>query len=187
MENKRKSILTINLIAGASLLLIQAGTAWADNKDKNDHPKELTIKEVQVTFGPPDSLTIRGENLTFGIRHGTIPVVTLGENEVPLTLLDYNNDQIIAECPANASLTPTCADGDYRLTVSTHPRHKKRHGVRSDSYDLTIGAVGAQGPMGEVGPMGPQGEQGLQGIQGVKGDKGDQGPQGIYGDAWRKR
>lgn len=183
MQARKTPELTTRLLAAACVLLLQTTAAWADNDNDNnhsdEHSKKLSISEVTVNFGPPDSLTISGKNLTFGVRHGAVPVVTLGENETPLTLLDYNNNQIIAECPPDFSMVPTCKDGDYRLIVSTHPQHQP--GLRTDSYDLTIGAVGPEGPMGETGPVGPQGPQGPQGIQGAKGDTGAMGPQGFTG------
>jgi len=58
-------------------------------------------------------------------------------------------------------------------------------GLKTDEYDLTIGAVGPQGPTGETGPTGPTGETGPTGATGETGPTGatgETGPTGATGE-----
>jgi hypothetical protein len=150
-----------------------------DSYDDNKNSKNVTIKQVTVNFGPSDTLTIVGHSFTRDIATGAIPVVTLGDNSSPLILINYSDDVIFAECPLDYNFTPRCIAGDYRLKVSSGTRSKSKN--KTDSYDLTIGAVGPQGGVGELGPTGSQGVQGAQGIQGLRGDEGTQGLKGDLG------
>ena len=120
----------------------------------------LAITEVYVDFGG-NHIVISGKNFD----NGTAPVVLLGNDPTPLTLVGTPTaNEIIVELPA-------VPDGDYLLEVSTGQMggSTSQPLVRYDSYDLTIGAVG---PQGIQGPIGPKGD---------KGDKGDTGATGAVG------
>ncbi len=132
------------------------------------------------------------------------PVVLLGANTTPLTLLGNN----IAEITV---VLPDVPNGDYLLQVGfpgdcydpddddDDDKDKDKHDdkLKYYTYDLTIGAGGQidhqwtgtalsfQNPDGSWGQStelkGETGAQGPQGIQGQKGDKGGQGPIGPQG------
>ena len=172
-----KSLTPIFLTLFLLVISIQGPSAWAA-KPPGGH---LNITEVLVTFGPPDTLTITGEDFDFG--PGPL-VVTFGDLG-PLDIVSATATEIVVKCP----LTLTgymCPEGDRLLTVSMGNGQSQ-----NDEYDLTIGAVGPQGPQGDKGDKGDQGDKGdkgdkgdtgEQGIQGVKGDTGEQGIQGMKGD-----
>jgi type VI secretion system Hcp family effector len=124
-------------------------------------------RKLQVTSAAADPaaewLTIRGRN--FG---GGVPRVTLGGE--PLEVVRHSPFEILAALPAD--LEP----GSYRLVVWRAPGEG-----RSDSFDVTIGAVGPQGPVGPAGPPGPEGPQGPQGPSGPAGPAGPAGPVGPAG------
>ncbi len=147
-----------------------------DEYDDGGSYSTLRIDQVFVSFEeePPDLLLIRGRNF---LASSSCPVVRLSGVPGELVVVEAFDDEILAELPF-----PDLVDGDYRLVVAS--------GLKSDTYDLTIGAVGMEGPpgpRGEPGPEGPQGPQGVPGPQGATGSQGlqgatgPQGPQGVPG------
>ena len=118
----------------------------------------LNITEVFVTFGPPDTLTIMGED--FGFGPGPL-VVTLGDFD-PLTIVSATPTTIVVNCPPDGSNIPTCLDGDFLLTASNGNGQSQ-----NDEYDLTIGAVGLQGDKGDKGDKGDTGDTGVSGLHRV--------------------
>ncbi len=124
-------------------------------------------RKLQVTSAAADPaaewLTIRGRN--FG---GGVPRVILGGE--PLEVVRHSPFEILAALP------PDLEPGSYRLVVWRAPGEG-----RSDSFDVTIGAVGPQGPAGPAGPPGPEGPQGLPGPAGPAGPPGPPGPAGPAG------
>ena len=162
-----KSILK-TVISGFLMFLLISSQAFADRRDEeNKHKKALTIKQVSVDFDSGE-IYINGKNLT---RKDRTPTVKLAGTELVVSI--STKELVIA------LLDPGTQAGDYLLTVSTGHGEKK-----TDSYDLTIGAVGPQGPEGAVGPQGetgPQGPIGLTGATGKTGAVGPMGPRGIQG------
>jgi type VI secretion system Hcp family effector len=111
-----------------------------------------------------ERLTIRG--LYFG---RSAPHVTLAGTE--LTVLSSSPFEILAALP------PELEPGSYLLTVRQRHRDK-----RSETFDVTIGAIGPPGPTGPQGPEGQPGLPGPQGLQGLPGPEGARGPKGL---SWR--
>lgn len=94
----------------------------------------LTITEVSVIFGTPNTIEISGEN--FEPLFPQNLNVTLGDYG-SLDILDSSNTMIKAELPAGIP------GGDYLLTVSTGIGY-----WQIDEYDLTIRACEAGGVSG---------------------------------------
>jgi len=139
-------------------------------------PAQLTITDVYVDFEHSE-IQISG----FNFDNGGYPVVTLAEYG-ELDVKDPpapNATSIIAMFPVGG-----LAEGDYALTVST--------GVgtpRTDTYDLTVGAVGPAGPTGATGvsgATGPTGAKGATGSTGAKGATGTTGAKGATGSTGAK-
>ena len=162
-----------SLLAGRAALGLVAALAFLSPAAAHDREEEgkLVISGASADASL-ELLTIRGAN--FG---GRLPRVTLAGEA--LTVLNSGPFEILAALPAG--LEP----GSYRLTVS-----RGRGEGRSDTFDVTIGAVGPagppgpegpEGPPGLPGPQGPPGPQGLPGPQGPAGAPGPQGPQGPPG------
>jgi hypothetical protein len=84
---------------------------------------QVLITSVYLFF-PIALLTIKGQNFD-----GGSPVVTLGDDPVPLEVISTTATQIVVKYPPDK-------DGDFRLTVSTGPANKD-----SATYDLTIPSV----------------------------------------------
>ncbi len=149
----RKPLLVSTILM---MLLVMGDEAWSGQKRYRDKAskKKLQISEVSLDLDQ-ELLFIYGS----GLDNGRGLEVTLGDFPDPLVVDLYQWDMIIAKLP------PDLEPGDYRLTVRTGWGSK-----RSDSFDLTAGAVGPQGPEGPAGPrgeIGPQGERGEQGPPGV--------------------
>ncbi len=81
---------------------------------------QVLITSVYLHFGS-HTLTINGQNFA-----GGPPVVTLGDDPVPLEVLSTTATQIEVKFPQDKV-------GDFRLTVSTSLANKD-----SGAYDLTI-------------------------------------------------
>lgn len=79
---------------------------------------------------PSETLTINGQNFD-----GGPPVVTLGDDPVPLEVISTTATQIVVNCPLDLG-DSSCKDGDFRLTVSTGPANKD-----SGAYDITIPSI----------------------------------------------
>ena len=133
------------------------------------HQVPATIREVFVDFSN-QTITIEGTGFT-----------TTGPVQVNLGLLG----DISSRCTANLVSNPqtiVCnflvgglpSDGDYRLSVTTGTGSQ----AKSDTYDLSIGAIG---PIGSTGPQGPEGPRGPTGPTGATGATGPQGPPGVTG------
>ncbi len=192
-----KIFLKESLLAVITLLLVLAFGESAIAKDYHARINEVSVDMEGKT------IYIVGRDFETDCP----PVVLLGANPTPLTLLGNNIEDIEV-------ILPDVPDGDYLLQVGfpedcyyNHndddgDRDKKDKDDRDDklkfyTFDLTIGAGGQidhqwtgtalsfQHPDGTWGQSvelkGDPGVQGEQGIQGQKGDKGDQGIQGIQG------
>lgn len=139
-----------------------------------------TIQEVFVDF-TNQSITIEGNGFN-----------TTGPVQVNLGLVG----SISGLCNANLVSNPqsiVCSflpgglppDGDYLLSVTTGTGNQ----ARTDTFDLSIGAIGPTGPAGPQGPQGPTGAIGTPGATGATGPQGPiglmgpQGPQGPVGSA----
>jgi len=131
-----------------------------------------TIEEVFVDF-TNKRITIEGEGFN-----------TSGPVQVNLGLVG----NISSLCNANLVSNPQSIvcnflpgglppDGDYLLSVTTGTGNQ----ARTDTYDLSIGAIGPTGPQGPQGPTGAMGAPGSAGPQGPTGATGAQGPQGPIG------
>ncbi len=92
---------------------------------------ELIINEVSIDFSS-NTIEIIGQNFD----NGDTPVVTLGDDISPLSLVSNTSNTIVVDLPA-------VPDGDYRLAVSTGQGFS-----HYDEFDSTVGAVGPQGPPG---------------------------------------
>jgi hypothetical protein len=119
---------------------------------------QLSIDKVISTFGAVDSvcgvgetdyITITGVNLV-NVKPAskknptpvvTLPVVTLGNDPIPLELCGTPTATTIV-----AVLPPDLEDGDYKLKVVTGKSEQQR-----DDWDLTIGAGGSAGSAGISG------------------------------------
>ena len=130
-----------------------------------------TIREVSFDF-TNQSITIEGDGFN---TTGPVQVnIGLVGNISSLCTADLvSNPQSIVCNFSPGGLPP---DGDYLLSVTTGTGNQSR----SDTYDLSIGAIG---PTGATGPQGPQGPAGATGATGATGSTGPQGPQGPTGPA----
>ena len=131
-----------------------------------------TIQEVFVDF-TNQSITIEGEGFN-----------TTGPVQINLGLVG----NISSLCNANLVSNPQSIvcnflpgglppDGDYLLSVTTGTGNQ----ARTDTFDLSIGAIGPTGPAGPQGPQGPTGAPGATGATGATGPQGPQGPTGSAG------
>jgi hypothetical protein len=141
---------------------------------KTASPQQLAITAAQVDFGA-GSILISGKNLSdSAVFNGlvTLSVPTKGDISLFVLGFDLAKQQLRVALPGDAiGLT-----GTLLLSVSNGPGT-----IRSDTFDLSMGAVGPKGPPGATGPQGPQGSQGAQGISGPPGPTGPQGPKGLQG------
>ena len=154
------------------LSVCMAGSiALAAPQNPSPPGNHLNITEVLVNAGPPNTITIIGEDFDFGG-----PLEVRMDAFGLLNILSATPTMIVVDCPLDENNFPTCLDGDFLITVSTGNGQSQ-----NDEYDLTIGAEGPQGPKGDTGPIGPEGPQGIQGIQGPQGAQGPRGPQGPQG------
>ncbi len=87
---------------------------------------QVLITSVYVDFST-ETLTIKGQNFD-----GGPPVVTLGDDPVPLEVISKTATKIEVNCPLKLGVQ-RCKEGDFRLTVSTGPANKD-----SGAYDVTI-------------------------------------------------
>ena len=157
----RKTALLCGILLIGILIMSQSAMAVRSNSPR------CTITEAFVVFEPGlKTVKIYGRNFNCNDL-----IVTLGDYG-PLTVNVCSPDPSEIE----AVLPSDIQAGDYLLKI------QRGHSVfKSDTYNLTIGAVGPEGPQGEQGLQGTKGDKGDQGTQGVKGDQGDQGIQGIQG------
>jgi hypothetical protein len=178
---------SIRVLVVFLLVVVQSWvlSAEVDDKAVPYGTRSLSVSEVYVDFGPPDTLTIVGRN--FGSSRLGEPVVTLGEFG-PLEIVSVDTesfpDVIVAECPpwdpslphdpnSNPSI---CSPGSYLLMVSTG-----RNPWARAAFELTIGEAGPEGPQGPEGPPGPIGPEGEPGAPGPPGPPGPQGEPGDSG------
>ncbi len=152
----------------AVFFLFSSFNVIADEKDDDDELKIISVN-ADIETG---SLIIIGVNLFGEEDHDDDRKVLLGNEEI--VIQNWTDNTITAYLP------PGIVAGDYRLIIMTKDDEDK-----SNSYDLTLGAVGPQGSQGDVGATGPQGIQGdigATGLQGLQGDIGATGPQGLQGN-----
>jgi len=118
----------------SSLLFIFVfGTSLA-HADTPTHIDEVFVIFEDETHGGVDTITILGRSLN--PKDLGLPEVALGTYDA-LQVIDTTDVEIVALCPQNEanSNTPTCVEGDYRLTVTTGSGNQD-----TDSYDLTVNA-----------------------------------------------
>lgn len=148
-----------------SLVLLLTSTTVEAKKSK----WFLKITKAYVDLDSWD-ICIQGENF------GTKPKVTIeGYLNCPTLSVSSTGDLIWAHIPL--VLVP----GTYRIQVSDG-RYRYLANWRTDTLDVTIGAVGPEGPQGPEGPPGPEGPQGLEGLEGLEGPQGPQGEEGPQGE-----
>lgn len=162
MSQVRRALRGLLGVAATLVLLARPALAHDDKDKKHNEDGELAISSAFADEGL-EVLTIRGANLA----DRRAPSVDLAGWE--LDVLSFGPGEVLAALP------PDLPPGSYRLVVT------RGHGSkRSDSFDVTIGAVGPPGP---IGPQGPEGEEGPPGLPGPQGDPGPMGPQGPIGPA----
>jgi hypothetical protein len=92
-----------------------------------------------------------------------------------LTIISFTDTFLQADLPDDL------VSGTYRLSVSKK-KFKPLFPRKTDSIDITFGAVGPEGQEGPPGPPGETGPPGKQGPEGPEGLPGEQGPVGPQGD-----
>lgn len=118
---QRRAAGPITAFALALTLLHPAGAALAGPAASVALARPPVVVRAGVDQVEPDRLVIRGRN--FGVD--APPVVLL--SDVPLRVLRYSNDEIVARLPLDAP------PARYRLQVLTS------RGLASSSFELTLG------------------------------------------------
>ncbi len=172
-----------------AVIIFLASLAFGDAATAKDYHARINEVSVDVVG---EAIYILGQDFETECP----PVVLLGANPTPLTLLG-NNDQEIEV------VLPDVPRGDYLLQVGfpedCHNSHNNDDDDDDDelkyyTYDLTIGAGGQvdhkwtgtalsfENPDGTWGQsVDLKGDPGVQGDRGIQGDTGPQGPQGEQG------
>jgi hypothetical protein len=168
-KRRRKNFMR-NIIVSLTFCVLMIFVGLASGAQAPQLP--ATIREVFVDF-TNERITIEGDGFN-----------TAGPTQVNLGLLGNVSSLCVADLVSNpqsivcnfssAGLPP---DGDYLLSVTTGTGNQSR----SDTYDLSIGAIGPTGATGPQGPQGPTGATGATGPQGPQGPTGPAGPTGATG------
>ena len=165
MKKARALVPVLLLCLGTSGAAASPSRAANDDDRKRDERKgDRDDRRPLVVISA--SADLDAETLTIHARHFGHEPPHVALAGVPLEILGFDPEQILAKLP------PGALPGTYQLLVWRG--HKSDDG-NSASLDITIGAVGPEGPPG------PKGDLGDPGLPGEKGDAGDPGPQGIQG------